>query len=426
MKQIILCFFLVCGFLRESNGQSLNGLKIYINPGHGGFDSNDRNVPLPDFAAGDTAGFWESKSNLYKGLYLKKLLEAEGAQVFMSRVQNRTADDRSLTAIAEEANANRVDFMISIHSNAFNTVTNYVLELYHGKDNAPYLPQSMDLANLFWDNLISNQVSYWTYQKRNARGDQSFSPPSGYGVLRPLTVPGLISEGSFHDYTPETYRLMNNDYRQLEAWHFFRAFCQYYGGNPGSKGKIAGFIKDSVNLVSSWSFISGSKDQWLPVNGAKVTLEPGSLVYTTDALNNGFFLFDNLEPGTYRLKLEATGYKSSFTPEIRVDSAKVSYFNGYLVPHSVDIHESSFESLSESGFVLFPNPVQSELHIRTESAPGNYTYQVSDISGRKIKTGKIFLDKEVVLPETDKLVSGIYVIRLTSNDRNFRGKFIKQ
>jgi len=308
-------------------GQNLSGIRIYINPGHGGFDSDDRNVPLPPYALGDTAGFWESKSNLAKGLHLRQLLESAGATVIMSRVQNRTIDDRPLSAIAEEANVNQSDFMISIHSNAHNSMTNYVLMLFHGWDNNPILPQSMQLAGLFFDNLFSNQASQWSYQGRQVRGDKSFAPESwnGYGVLRPLTVPGLISEGSFHDYLPETYRLMNREYKQLEAWHLFRAFCRYYGGNPGNKGKIAGTVKDSYRKVTAYGYIPGSRDQWLPVNGATVTLQPGNKTYHVDQLNNGFFLFDHLEPGEYQLTFEAEKYVSRVVEKIRVDSAAVTY-----------------------------------------------------------------------------------------------------
>ncbi len=312
----------------QSEGQSLSGVKIYVNPGHGGFDSDDRNVPVPPYVLGDTAGFWESKSNLVKGLHLRTLLQAEGAAVIMSRVQNRTVDDRPLSAIAEEANANQSDFMISIHSNAFNSATNYVLMLYHGWDGNPLLPQSLQLANLFWDNLFSNQTSHWTSQSRNVRGDKSFAPESwnGYGVLRPLTVPGLISEGSFHDYTPETYRLLNREYKQLEAWHFFRAFCQFYGGSPGTQGKIAGTVKDSYRKVSAYPVPANSKEQWLPVNGARVTLQPGDRHYTTDPLNNGFYLFDNLERGLYSLTFEADKYVKQVVDTLRVDSARVTYY----------------------------------------------------------------------------------------------------
>ncbi len=315
-----------------AGGQSMSGVKIYVNPGHGGYNSDDRNMPVPPFALGDTAGFWESKSNLAKGLHLRGLLEAEGARVIMSRVQNRTIDDRPLSAIAAEANTNQVDFMISIHSNGFNSATNYVLMLYHGWDGNPILPQSLALANLFWDNLFSNQTTHWTSRSRQVRGDKSFAPAdwNGYGVLRPLTVPGLISEGSFHDYTPETYRLLNEQYKQLEAWHFFKAFCQYYGGNPGRKGKIAGFVKDNYRKVTAYPVVANSTDQWLPVNGARVTLEPGNLQVTADQLNNGFYMFDNLLPGKYSLRFEADKYEPLQVNDIQVDSAKVTYHLCYL------------------------------------------------------------------------------------------------
>ena len=328
---IILLFSFLLIFC-QAKSQNLEGIIIYVNPGHGGFDSNDRNVPVPPFALGDTAGFWESKSNLVKGLHLRMLLESAGAEVIMSRTQNRTEDDRPLSAIAEEANANQVDFMISIHSNAFNSVTNYVLQLYHGWDNDPLLPQSMDVANLFGLNLISNQTSYWTHSNPIIRGDKSFAPPdwNGYGVLRPLTVPGLISEGSFHDYIPETYRLMNREYKHLEAWHLYKAFLEYYEGGKDPKGKIAGFVKDSFRKVTDYYTATNTKDQWLPVNGAKIKLQPGDLEYTVDSLNNGIFLFDNLEPGIYQVEIEAEKHIAQTFDSLVVDSNQVTYQLVYL------------------------------------------------------------------------------------------------
>ena len=61
----------------------------------------------------------------------------------------------------------------------------------------------------------------------NVRGDFSFY---GYhlGVLKNNTVPGFLSEGEFHDYLPETHRLLNEDYRKLESARFFRYFCDYF------------------------------------------------------------------------------------------------------------------------------------------------------------------------------------------------------
>jgi N-acetylmuramoyl-L-alanine amidase len=428
MKQTILSCVLLLLFIHRTDGQTLSGLKIYVNPGHGGYDSDDRNVVVPPFTAGDTAGFWESKSNLVKGLYLRKLLEAEGAQVILSRVENRTADDRPLSAIAEEANVNRADLMISIHSNAFNTVTNYPLMLFHGWDNNPIQQQSLDLANLFWDNFITNQVTFWTYQKRNVRGDKSFAPASwnGYGVLRPLTVPGLISEGSFHDYAPETYRLLNNDYRRLEAWHHFRAFCQYYGGNPGKTGKIAGFVKDSTTKVTLYGYIANSKDQWLPVNGTKVTLQPGNLSYTVDMLNNGFFIFDNLDPGIYNLRFKADQYQNLTSSDLRVDSAQVTWYAGYLSPHLVSTHKMSSVNHDETEITVFPNPARSTINFRSEGIERNSRYYITDLSGRTILEGNLQEATNIVGLDIRQLSPGGYILNFTRDGHCLHGIFLKQ
>ncbi len=114
-------------------------LIIYINPGHGGHDSDDRNVVIEPFAQGDPEGFWESNANLDKGLMLRELLQAKGIKVYMSRVTNTTADDLGLTTIGRLANEKKADFFFSIHSNATGTSsrTNFPLMLYRGYDDEP-------------------------------------------------------------------------------------------------------------------------------------------------------------------------------------------------------------------------------------------------------------------------------------------------
>ena len=66
---------------------------VYINPGHGGYDSDDRNMVIYPFHQGDSAGSWESKSNLRKGLALQEILQKKGYKTSISRVANTTADD---------------------------------------------------------------------------------------------------------------------------------------------------------------------------------------------------------------------------------------------------------------------------------------------------------------------------------------------
>ena len=53
---------------------------VYINPGHGGHDSDDRNVVIYPFAQGDTAGYWESTSNSRKALHSITVCEPKATQ----------------------------------------------------------------------------------------------------------------------------------------------------------------------------------------------------------------------------------------------------------------------------------------------------------------------------------------------------------
>jgi N-acetylmuramoyl-L-alanine amidase len=337
------------------------GVKIYINPGHGGYNgANDRNLITINYELGDTLGFWESWSNLQKGLALRNMLQASGATVIMSRTQNRDEDDRSLTEIAEEANANNVDAFLSIHSNAIgtNTGTNYILLLYHGYDNAPTVAASLPMAQAAWPRLMSNKLTPWTHYTTspNLRGDFSFyGNTTGLGVLRPLTVPGFLSEGSFHDYQPETHRLLNQDYRKLEAVNMYRYFCDYFLADLPATGIIAGYAKgkDQTFVHPRYTYKAGTDDRWLPLNGAKVKLMNAagdSLdMYQVDTLYNGIFAFHNLTPGTYKLRISAVDHTTKDTT-VTVTAATTTYAKMMLVNPSIVVPKDTTPD--------YPEPVQ--------------------------------------------------------------------
>ena len=89
MKKILL--FVAAIMTSAVMMAQLNGKKIYVNPGHGSFGSNDRpmaTIPypnLPTTGLPDTCGFYESNTNLWKCLELGRKLEAAGAVVMYSR-----------------------------------------------------------------------------------------------------------------------------------------------------------------------------------------------------------------------------------------------------------------------------------------------------------------------------------------------------
>ena len=280
---IILIAFLGCLGLQAKD---MTGLKIYINPGHGGYDSDDRNVAVYPYAQGDTLGFWESSSNLHKGLMLRELLQEQGATVAMSRVLNRTEDDRGLETIGREASEWEADLFFSIHSNATGTSRrdNFPMMLFRGYTENPVKPEDKVAAKILFKHLIENQVTYWTQTEEYVVGDFDFYPDwnnAGLGVLRKLTVTGFLSEGSYHDYVPETYRLLNMDYKWMEAWHFTKAVMEYFDTEGFTTGNIAGVIYDS-RMTRTESYVQHGRDKQVPLCGATVTLLPNNITYTTD------------------------------------------------------------------------------------------------------------------------------------------------
>lgn len=345
MRKLIL-LFLFTGLFSGIAAQNLQGVKIYINPGHGGYDSDDRNVVIAPYKSGDPNGFWESQSNLDKGFALRSMLQSAGATVLMSRTTNTTADDLPLSQIVASANQASADFMLSIHSNAGNGVANHVLMLHVGLDptdtqiyntfnitNPAHKKLSDDsraISTEIAKNLYANQITMWS-SGYSVRGDKTFARiamgwSDGYGVLRSLYVPGVISEGSMHDYIPETYRLMNLEYKWLEAWNFYKSFCNYFNGGEIPTGNIAGSVRDSrIKLETTYNKFKG-RDEMLPLNGAKLTLIETGEQYTVDNLQNGVFVFKNLTPGVYHVKAEKEGYYAQ-TQEITVSKHNISWLN---------------------------------------------------------------------------------------------------
>ena len=331
--------------------------KIYINPGHGGYDSDDRLMYLyPIFINGNQVNeadgytreqsFWESVSNLDKGMRLDTMLRALGFQTKMSRITNTTADDRSLSGISAEASEWNADFMLSIHSNAGNP-SNYILQLHSGiTPGDPYglngypekVPEwicneARKITTLMGNNQYSNQVSCWS-REPNIAGDKTFARTimgwsNGYGVMRNLKVPGTISEGMMHDYLPETYRLMNIDYKRQESFQFAKTFYTYFCNGELPYGAIGGRIHDVYQKQEfpNYKARKGTRDEYRPILRGLVELWQGDQLldtYVTDTLYNGVYYFWNLQPGTYTVKAKPEGYYPQ-EQTLEVKNNEISY-----------------------------------------------------------------------------------------------------
>ncbi len=351
--------------------KKISDIRVYINPGHGGYGSDDRPIHIYPFAKNDTASYWESKSNLYKGLHMFhildslggfkakaildeakknakhdtirakinamtefKALEDAGVNARMSRVKNTAEDDRSLTGIGQEATQWEADIFFSIHTNAGESV-NYPLMLYREETvGTPRYPENITISEILGNNLYSSKLANWTHPLQIC-GDLTFYPhwgTSGLGVLRRLYVPGLLSEGGMHEHRPEAYRLMNDDYWWLEAWHFVKTVMDFFETEDRFEtGNVAGIVYDDHNLREKdmpVGFSNWGRDKLAPVNGCYIELldMEGNLVQkrTTDNMYNGVFVFRNVAPGQYKLRTTHNEYYS-YESTVEVKACEVTY-----------------------------------------------------------------------------------------------------
>ena len=314
---------------------------VYINPGHGGYDSDDRNMVIYPFSQGDSAGSWESKSNLRKGLALREILQNKGYKTSISRVTNTTADDLALSTIVALCNQSGADVFYSVHSNATGTSarSNFPMVFYRGYTGSPQIANADVLAADLEPYLYASQNTVWT-NNYQIWGDWSFRPEwgtQGYGVLRGNRAVANLSEGSFHDYIPEAYRLLNFYYCWMEGWNISLGADKYFGRLDNyDLGVVTGNIRDDrIKRLQECAqdFLIYGEDILMPIHDATVRLldEQGNEVQRckTDTLRNGIYLFKYVTPGTYTVEVSEPSHFTQ-TQMVTVNANEPTYQNFYL------------------------------------------------------------------------------------------------
>lgn len=121
-------------------GGALSGLRICVDPGHGGDETG----------AIGPSGIRESEVNLAIALQLKEQLQREGATVIMTR--STEAEGPTLAQRVETAVKERCDLLLSVHNNALPDGRDPWAE--HGTSSYWYHPQSIELAKTLKTALV--------------------------------------------------------------------------------------------------------------------------------------------------------------------------------------------------------------------------------------------------------------------------------
>ena len=193
---------------------ALSGKKIVIDPGHGGNDAG---------AIGPT-GVMEKNVTLKVALELKKLLEAEGAQVIMTRETDTTvsskgakaSDIEELGARCDVANRNGADIFISIHADSFTRpeargTTGY----YYSKSTSG---RGQKLADCIRRNLVEQLGT-------PSRGTQ----PCNFYVVKNTDMPATLIELGFISNKDEEKLLDSKEGVQKAAQGILDGIEDYFG-----------------------------------------------------------------------------------------------------------------------------------------------------------------------------------------------------
>lgn len=205
-------------------GPGLQGKRILVDPGHGGDDTGAVNRAL---------GLEEKAINLQVALLLKEELERRGAEVLLTRSDDRRplppeapvpaelgsrtrADLHYRTVLANQAG---VDLFISIHANAGGT-SHQGTEVYYSRDNLN-APRSQYLASLIQSRLVGAL----------GRPDRGVREEMFY-VIKFSEAPAVLVELAFITHPEEAVLLASPDWQRRAAAAIADAVVDFYAGRP--------------------------------------------------------------------------------------------------------------------------------------------------------------------------------------------------
>jgi len=187
---------------------SLKGLKIVVDPGHGGHD-----VGAPADFGPPARGPFEKDVVLDISLRLTRVLLAEGAQVRMTR-----SDDRyvALRARSDMANSWRADAFISVHCNSCK------------------VPNSARGTSVYYDHDHSIQFARLVQKELVAALETKDNDirAANFSVIRRATMPGILVETAFINHQVDRVRLMKPAFRQQVAHAIVQGLKQFISQYP--------------------------------------------------------------------------------------------------------------------------------------------------------------------------------------------------
>lgn len=206
---ISLCSF---NFIKAKDTEynlNLLGKVVYIDPGHGGLDPGTTYKDI-----------YEKDINLEICLKLQKVLESEGAIVYLTRYGDYDLSNNSssrkksdLNNRAKIINESGADIYISIHLNSINSSTWSGAQVFFDDIN----DKNQIIANIFQEQL-----------KNDLKTTRKVKEITTMLMNRKITIPGILIEAGFLSNPNDRYLLRQSDYQYKICDSIRSALIKYF------------------------------------------------------------------------------------------------------------------------------------------------------------------------------------------------------
>ncbi|BEV04826.1 T9SS type A sorting domain-containing protein [Chryseobacterium gambrini] len=189
--------------------------------------------------------------------------------------------------------------------------------------------------------------------------------------------------------------------------------------NSGSRGFRS--VTANQTATGTYNFINYQyPGVWTAALNSNYIGRPVNILFDAASTANRMIAFhDNNDPyfgmscRCVKIKYDAEGNEEGVIPKLQITSLPASKPSALLSKNDV-------QAIKEDKILFFPNPVKEELYIKTPNNIEGYYYQIYNMSGQLVKSGKFENGKT----NLSSLITGTYLLRI--NDSKEIVKIIKE
>ena len=171
----------------------------------------------------------------------------------------------------------------------------------------------------------------------------------------------------------------------------------------------------AINEINAGNYVSSGNDYTIEANNTDVKFEAGQTI--------------RLEPGFTAkegCKFVATCKPITYSTKICNTPAQPSSSNRLSLTNNSNASSitSRFEKVGDNSISISPNPTTGLFVIEAQSIKGEFTYEVSDIYGRKVLSNTCILANTNI--DLSEQPQGMYIVSLSAHGKQWAKKIIKE